>query len=151
MLTGSPPCDQFSQLQNINKYRVSADKRREKMDKAVAQVRDLSERPGVCTVRGPMCRWATVATDRRGLQGTGYVRKETGWMTNHPGLAELLRGECSNKTEGKPWHRHVHLIGGLTRSAARYPPALVRAVLRALTGGERTIECTGRSCCRSSS
>ena len=123
--------------------RVSADKRREKMDKAVAhlhtacsfyrkqveagrfflreapwsatswkdpEVRDLSERPDVYTVRGPMCRWAMVATDRRGLQGTGYVRKETGCMTNHPGLAQLLQGECSNKTEGKPWHRHVHLM-----------------------------------------
>ena len=31
LLTGSPPCDQFSQLQNINKHRVGADKRREKI------------------------------------------------------------------------------------------------------------------------
>ena len=38
LLTGSPPCDQFSQPQNINKYRVSADKRREKMNKAVAHL-----------------------------------------------------------------------------------------------------------------
>ena len=38
LLTGSPPCDQFSQLQNINKYRVSPDKRREKMDRAVAHL-----------------------------------------------------------------------------------------------------------------
>ena len=78
------------------------------------EVRDLSERPDVYTVRGPMCRWV-VATDRRGLQGTGYVRKETGWMTNHPGLAQLLQGECTNKTAGQPWHRHVHLIGELAR------------------------------------
>ena len=165
LLTGSPPCDQFSQLQNINKYRVSPDKRREKMDRAVAhlntacrfyrkqlqagrfflheapwsatswkdpEVRELTERPDVYTVRGPMCRWAMVATDRRGLQGTGYVRKETGWMTNHPGLAQLLEGECTNNVPGKPWHRHIHLIGGLARPAARYPPALVRAVLKTL-------------------
>eukprot|EP00435_Cladocopium_sp_Y103_P011546 s12_g3.t1 len=70
------------------------------------------------------------ATDRRGLQGTGYVRKETGWMTNHPGLAELLETECTNKTGDAPWHRHIHLIGGIAQQAAKYPPQLVRAVLQ---------------------
>ena len=96
------------------------------------EVRELTERSDVYTVQGPMCRWAMVATDRRGLQGTGYVRKETGWMTNHPGLAQLLEGECTNNVPGKPWHRHIHLIRGLARPAARYPPALVRAVLKTL-------------------
>ena len=82
-----------------------------------------------------------VVMERRGLQGTGYVRKETGWMTNHPGLAQLLQGECSNKTEGKPWHRHVP-----REASSEISVGTVRAVLR----GERTIECTGHGCCRSS-
>ncbi len=71
-----------------------------------------------------------VSTDKRGLQGTGFVRKETGWMTNCGALATLLEGECSNQTGKAPWHRHVHLIGGLARQAAIYPPKLVKAVLR---------------------
>ena len=66
------------------------------------------------------------------LQGTGYVRKETGWMTNCDALAELLQGECSNQAGKAPWHRHVHLIGGLARQAAVYPPKLVKAVLQCL-------------------
>ena len=31
-----------------------------------------------------------------------------------------------------PWHRHIHLIGGLARQAAIYPPKLVKAVLLSL-------------------
>ena len=92
----------------------------------------ISQRDDVYVVRGPMCKWGMTATDRRGLQGTGYVRKETGWMTNHPGLAELLENECTNKTGEAPWHRHVHLIGGIAQQAAKYPPQLVRAVLKCL-------------------
>ena len=96
------------------------------------RVERISQRDDVYVVRGPMCKWGMTATDRRGLQGTGYVRKETGWMTNHPGLAELLENECTNKTGEAPWHRHVHLIGGIAQQAAKYPPQLVRAVLKCL-------------------
>ena len=95
------------------------------------EVQKLSKEPGVFTVKGPMCRWEMEATDPRGLQGTGYVRKETGWMTNSPVLAEILEGVCTNETGG-PWHRHVHLIGGIARGAAVYPPKLVSAVLKGL-------------------
>ena len=70
-----------------------------------------------------------MATDKRGLQGTRCVRKETGWLTNGEDLAELLQGECTNKTGGE-WHRHIHLIGGISRAAAEYPAMLVKAVLR---------------------
>ena len=65
-----------------------------------------------------MCQWGMMSADRRGLQGTGFVRKETGWMTNHPGLAELLETDCTNKTGGAPWHRHIHLIGGIHSPAS---------------------------------
>ena len=40
LLTGSPPCDQFSHLQNINKYRVSPDQRKIRMDKALEHLRN---------------------------------------------------------------------------------------------------------------
>ena len=55
------------------------------------KVEALAEEDGVFVVKGPMCRWQMMATDRRGLQGTGYVRKETGWMTNDEGLARVLQ------------------------------------------------------------
>ena len=48
------------------------------------------------------------------------------------GLAELLETECTNKTGEAPWHRHIHLIGGIAQQAAKYPPQLVRAVLKYL-------------------
>ena len=98
------------------------------------EVQELLSRKGVRIVRGPMCRWGMVSTDKRGLPvpGTGFVWKETGWMTNCGALATLLEGECSNQTGKAPWHRHVHLIGGLARQAAIYPPKLVKAVLRCL-------------------
>lgn len=31
--------------------------------------------------------------------------------------------------EKTPWHRHLHLIGGLARQAAIYPPKLVQCVV----------------------
>ena len=72
------------------------------------------------------------ASDRsQRLEGTGYVRKGTGWMTNRPELAAILKGECSNYKR-KEQHRHTHLVGGIARQAAVYPPKLVRAVLKVL-------------------
>ena len=48
------------------------------------RVERISSRDDVYVVRGPMCKWGMTATDRRGLQGTGFVRKETGWSTMAP-------------------------------------------------------------------
>ena len=165
LLTGSPPCHMFSQLQNLNWRNMAPDVRKKKMDEAVhhlhtsvelyvkqhrsgrkflheapwaatnwkdEKVEALANEDGVFVVKGPMCRWQMMATDRRGLQGTGYVRKETGWMTNDAGLARVLQGVCSNESGKGPWHRHIHLIGGIARQAAVYPPQLVKAVLRSL-------------------
>jgi hypothetical protein len=162
LLTGSPPCHMFSQLQNISWHKISPEVREKRMTEARhhlhvsckmyrkqhdagrtflheapwgasswkdPEVQAILALPGVKLVRGPMCRWHMMATDKRGLQGTGYVRKETGWLTNDEDLAELLQGECTNKTGGE-WHRHIHLIGGISRAAAEYPPMLVKAVLR---------------------
>ena len=41
------------------------------------EIQELAAGPGVWKVRGPMCRWEMSATDKRGLQGTGFVKKET--------------------------------------------------------------------------
>ena len=165
LLTGSPPCHMFSQLQNLNWKNMAPDVRRKKMDEAIhhlhtsvelyvkqhragrkflheapwaatswkdEKVEALAREDGVFVVKGPMCRWQMMATDRRGLQGTGYVRKETDWMTNDEGLARVLQGVCSNESSKGPWHRRIHLIGGIARQAAVYPPQLVKAVLRSL-------------------
>ena len=94
------------------------------------KVVELASKPGMYTVKGPMRRWRMQATDRPGLQGTGYGRKETGWMTNHPELA-IFKGECIN-CKGTEQHRHIHLVGGIARQAAAYPPKPVRAVLKVL-------------------
>ena len=95
-------------------------------------VMDLEAEPSVFKITGPMCNWGMMATDRRSdPPRTGLVRKETTWMTNSPVLAQLLEGTCSNLRGGE-WHRHVQLIGGLAAGAARYPPALVEAVLRGI-------------------
>jgi len=97
------------------------------------EITALSSRPDVYIVKGPMCRWGMESTDKRvDPPRTGYVRKETGWMTNSKRLAELLEGVCSNVDGSRPWHRHVHLIGGLGKAARIYPPALVEAVLQVL-------------------
>ena len=94
------------------------------------EVKELADRPDTYLVRGTMCRWEMMATDRCGLQGTGYVRKETGWLTNSRELAELLEGECSNKAGKDPGTGMYTSFGGIAKQAARYPPALVKTVLR---------------------
>ena len=87
--------------------------------------------PNVEIVEGPMCRWKMVGRD---ASGEGYIQKPTYWMTNPPELAETLRGVCTNDLPGgkHEWHRQIHLVNGRAKMARIYPPALVRAVLRAL-------------------
>ena len=93
--------------------------------------KETSERPNVEIVEGPMCRWKMVGRD---ASGEGRIRKPTYWMTNSPELAETLRGVCTNDLPGakRERHRHIHLVNGRAKMARIYPPALVRAVLRAL-------------------
>ena len=59
----------------------------------------------VFVVKGPMCRWQMVATDKRGLQGAGYVRKETGWMTKREPwrvFAQMRRAKWLDTNKGDP-------------------------------------------------
>ncbi|CAK0805504.1 unnamed protein product, partial [Prorocentrum cordatum] len=94
-------------------------------------VKELVAHPGVFTVKGPMCRWGMKLTNPRSGQEE-FVRKETGWVTNHPGLARRLQGICSNVDGRAEWHRHITLVGGIARFAKVYPPKLVEAVLEEL-------------------
>ena len=91
------------------------------------EVEQLASDERVHIVQGPMCRWGMTAQD---AQGTGYVRKETKWMTSSPEVAAALQAVCTNFSGG-PWHRHVRLMGGNRAAlAATYPPKLVAEVLR---------------------
>ncbi|CAK0888487.1 unnamed protein product [Prorocentrum cordatum] len=94
-------------------------------------IKELVAHPGVFTVKGPMCRWGMKLTNPRSGQEE-FVRKETGWVTNHPGLARRLQGTCSNVDGRAEWHRHITLVGGIARFAKVYPPKLVEAVLEEL-------------------
>eukprot|EP00975_Prorocentrum_lima_P065193 12901998-Prorocentrum_lima.AAC.1 len=58
-------------------------------------------------------------------QGLGYVRKETGWLTNSCCLPEVLRLECPNKGGGPGAPPE-----GWSKAAPVWPPALCRAMLR---------------------
>ena len=77
-----------------------------------------------------MCHWDMQVTDKTGHTGT--PRKRTKWVTNSPVLAKTLDVRCSNELGTEPLHVHLHLINGLAKQAAKYPPKLVRAVLKAL-------------------
>ncbi|CAK0893991.1 unnamed protein product [Prorocentrum cordatum] len=52
-------------------------------------VQEVIRLAGVFLVHGPMCRWHMQATDSNGK--LGFVRKETGWLTNSELLAEILK------------------------------------------------------------
>ena len=92
-------------------------------------LQDLLRMPGVFKVKGPMCFWGMTSSDS---QGEGPVKKETYWVTNSRFIAAELDRECTNKTGGQPWHRHVHLVDHRAHAARIYPPALVAAILRGL-------------------
>ncbi|CAK0859186.1 unnamed protein product [Prorocentrum cordatum] len=52
-------------------------------------VQEVIQLAGVFLVHGHMCRWHMQATDSNGK--LGFVRKETGWLTNSELLAEILK------------------------------------------------------------
>ena len=90
----------------------------------------LAAQPGVIRVNGPMCRWDMTQEDAAGV---GFIRKETGWLTNSQVLADLLQGVCVNlKKDRKEWHRHIMLVGGRAQYAQVYPPKLVIAILKTI-------------------
>eukprot|EP00972_Heterocapsa_arctica_P013596 2005829-Heterocapsa_arctica.AAC.1 len=54
------------------------------------------------------------------------VFKKTKWISNSRGIAGALDWWCSNHNGGRP-HQHLHLIEGIAKRAAAYPPRLVHA------------------------
>ena len=60
------------------------------------------------------------------------MKKPTKYVTNSKVIAEMMDQYCKNDVGVGPIHRHVELIGGIAHFAAKYPPALVKAVLRGL-------------------
>ena len=117
------------------------------------RVEAISSRDDVYVVRGPMCKWGMTATDRRGLQGTGFVRKETGWMTNHPGLAKLFETECTKdrRSTVAPPHSfdwwHSPASGKVSAAACKSCAQMFEKRI----GRERRIECRRCIQCRTSS
>ena len=63
----------------------------------------LEAQEGVYRVDGAMSRWEMMQTDS---EGPGYVRKESGWLTNSQELAKLLEGVCPNQDPDRSseWH-----------------------------------------------
>ena len=98
--------------------------------------------PDVIYVKGPMCKWdmmipephASRAKERQNISKDEpcFVLKETGWLTTSPCVAHKLSGWCSNRTNERPWHRHLNLIGGIAHWCKEYPQSLVDAVLEGI-------------------
>ena len=161
LLTGSPPCEAFSNLQNLNKGKVDPAVRQKRLKQARKHLKTsvmfykrqmerdkyfLHEHPQSASswyeeeikelqeTEGVYCVEGPMCRwhmKSEDAQGEGYVRKQTKWLTNSKVLADILDGECSNK-KGNTWHRHVQLINGRASEAKVYPPMLVKAILKGI-------------------
>eukprot|EP00971_Amphidinium_carterae_P086480 1711348-Amphidinium_carterae.1 len=152
LLTVSPRCDPFSPLLNLS-ARARSDESRDQQQYDGGRhflhehprsetswrepcIQELIKLPGVVHVDGAMCRWEMQLPEKYRNHPDSdvpeYVKKPTGWITNCPMLADVLGQGCSNDDGNRPQHNHSWLIGGVAKFAARYPPKLVAAVLRAL-------------------
>ena len=85
---------------------------------------------GAFIVVGPMCHWDMQVIDKIGHAGTPRTR--TTCVTNSRVLANTLDVRCSNDLCTEPFRFHLHLFSGLAKQAAKYPPKLVKAFLKAL-------------------
>ena len=77
--------------------------------------------PGVVVARSDQCRWgqwAVVEEERV------HARKRTGWMTSMAEWAKALDGLC--KSDDK----NADMVNGQAKRTQRYPPALVRIILK---------------------
>ena len=84
----------------------------------------LMEDINVDTVVEHMCRFGMESKDD---QGTGLVKKPTGWATNSPCTAEQVAAQWKHMV-----HRHARLINGRAQAAQVYPMKLCLAILRGL-------------------
>ena len=85
-------------------------------------------------VTGDMCMFNMQQQDD---QGIGYIKKETGFMTN----AEAIAGRLSRRCE--KGHRHIPLINGRAKRAEIYPEDLCKEII---IGLKEQMELDGRLC-----
>ena len=160
LLLGSPMCKAFSALQSLNRssekyqatletglnhlrfcmdvytWQASRGKKflREHPWSATSWkldfVQRVAQRPGVEVRKVHQCPFGQTSADADGI---GLVAKATGWMSNCSEVLDAVAVECSNRSKpAAQHHRHVQLIGGKASAAERYPPRLIKAILRGL-------------------
>ena len=70
-----------------------------------------------------MCRYGMQSSDE---QGSGKVKKPTGFLTNSTMLRDCLGLKCLGG------HRHIQLMGGRARACQVYPDKLCRYILKGI-------------------
>ena len=90
---------------------------------------DMKRLHGVEIYRGHQCAYQTEVT----VSGdkSGYIRKDTGWMTNCPEIGIALSKKCPGN------HKHMTLEGGTSKISADYCKGICRAVLKGLAKAAR--------------
>ena len=150
-------CTPFSQMNNINHARMSAEEVKQRMDygrKHLAfcvKLYDIQWREGRYLVhehpQGATSWQETMVKEfmkKKGVQKvigdqcryglktrdgdqTGLARKSTSFMISSPCIAQALSKRCPNTTN-RVVHQHIRLEGGRTRAAQVYPPGLCKAM-----------------------
>ena len=87
-------------------------------EKSVVEVAAMPD-VGMCSV--DMCAYGLRAQDQH---GEGYAQKRTRLMTNMPALLEGMPRQCQGD------HRHVILLDGRAKDAARYTDAFCKQVVK---------------------
>ena len=86
---------------------------------------------------GDQCPFGQESVDSEGF---GLVQKATLWSTDLPEVADAVAVRCCNRSLPPAMHhRHVHLLSGRAKAAKRYPPLLVRAILKALAKARKRL------------
>ena len=89
-----------------------------------SSIKRLLNEPGTMLIRTDQCMFGQKDLNQQ------PIRKRTGFLTNHVGIAAALKRTCKNN------HVHQQCVGSIhgharASQAARYPTALIDAVLRA--------------------
>lgn len=71
-----------------------------------------------------MCMFGLTAVDE---EGEGFAKKPTRVLTNLPSIAAAISKRCSGD------HRHVHLVSGKAKAAARYTEEFCRAIVSGIS------------------
>ena len=159
VVIGSPPCAAFSVLRGLAKMEPEALRERWRLGCAhlkfcigvyrwqlsrgkhflhehpwgasswrLEMMESLLSQEGLYLACGDQCAFGQTAWHRneRGQWEKRLARKRTGWLTSMRELAVVLSRKCNGQ------HLHASMIGGTARPTERYPPRLVRAILRTI-------------------